>query len=109
MVTTEAIGEINRFVDDHGRQMVDFLRELIAIPSFDSQIGDVGHACAARMQELDFDEVRFDSMGNILGRVGNGSKVLLFDSHIDTVGIGDRSEWEWDPLQGKEEDGIVYG
>lgn len=109
MVTSEAVEGINQFVDAHGRLMVDFLRELIAIPSYDSQIGGVGEACAARMRELDFDEVRFDSMGNILGRVGTGPKVLLFDSHIDTVGIGDRSEWDWDPLQGKEEDGVVYG
>jgi putative selenium metabolism hydrolase len=109
MATTEAIDRINQFVDARGRQMVDFLRELIAIPSYDSQIGNVGEACAVRMRELDFDEVRFDSMGNILGRIGNGSKILLFDSHIDTVGIGDRSEWDWDPLQGKEEDGVVFG
>ncbi len=109
MVTSQAIDGINQFVEEHGRQMVDFLRGLIAIPSYDSLIGDVGEACAARMRELDFDEVRFDSMGNILGRVGNGSRVLLFDSHIDTVGIGDRSEWDWDPLQGKEEGGVVFG
>jgi putative selenium metabolism hydrolase len=109
MVSEKSIDTINQFVDTHGREMVDFLRDLIAIPSYDSQIGAVGEACAARMRALDFDEVRFDSMGNILGRIGSGSRILLFDSHIDTVGIGDRSEWGWDPLQGKEEDGIIYG
>lgn len=109
MVNKTAIDGINQFVDVHGREMVDFLRDLIAIPSYDSQLGAVGEACAACMRGLDFDEVRFDSMGNILGRIGSGPKVLLFDSHIDTVGIGDRSEWGWDPLEGKEEDGVVYG
>ncbi len=109
MVSEKAIDGINQFVDTYGRDMVEFLRELIAIPSYDSRIGEVGEACAARMRALNFDEVRFDSMGNILGRIGSGPKILLFDSHIDTVGIGDRSEWGWDPLQGKEEDGVVYG
>lgn len=109
MVRAQSLEAIKQFVDSHEREMVDFLRELIAIPSFDSQIGDVGEACAARMRALEFDEVRFDRMGNILGRIGSGSKVLLFDSHIDTVGIGDRSEWGWDPLRGKEDGGIVFG
>jgi putative selenium metabolism hydrolase len=89
--------------------MLDFLRDLVRIPSYDSQIGAVGEACASRMRQLGFDEVRFDSMGNVLGRIGNGSRTLLFDSHIDTVGIGDRNEWQWDPLEGKEENGVIYG
>ena len=109
MTEQHAIDRINEYVDRHGREMVDFLRDLIRIPSYESQIGPVGEACAERMRQLGFDEVRFDSMGNVLGRVGNGSRTMLFDSHIDTVGVGDRAEWQWDPFEGKEEDGIVYG
>ncbi len=47
-------------------------------------------------------------MGNIVGRIGNGPKVIVYDSHIDTVGIGDPAEWEWDPFVGKVENGILY-
>jgi putative selenium metabolism hydrolase len=108
-VTSADIERINRYVDRHGREMVDFLRDLIRVPSYESQIGDAGDACAERMGALGFDEVRFDSMGNVLGRMGSGPRSLLFDSHIDTVGVGDRAEWGWDPFEGKEEDGIVYG
>jgi putative selenium metabolism hydrolase len=108
-MTSADIQHINEYVDRHGREMVDFLRDLIRIPSYESQIGAVGAACADRMRALGFDEVRFDSMGNVLGRVGNGPRSLLLDSHIDTVGVGDRAEWSWDPFEGKEEDGIVYG
>jgi putative selenium metabolism hydrolase len=60
------------------------------------------------MRKLGFDEVWFDKMGNVVGRIGNGSKTLLYDSHIDTVGIGDPDEWAWDPFRGKEENGIFY-
>ena len=109
MVDRTALDQINRYVDQHNREMVDFLRELIRIPSHDSQIGAVGEACAQRMRTLGFDEVRFDAMGNILGRAGSGPRALLFDSHIDTVGVGDRAEWGWDPFEGKEEDGIIFG
>jgi putative selenium metabolism hydrolase len=103
------VARINDYVDQHGGEMVDFLRALIRIPSYNSQIGEVGEACAARMRELGFDEVRFDSMGNIIGRIGSGSRSLVFDSHIDTVGVGDPAEWGWDPFEGKEENGIIYG
>ncbi len=93
----------------HSETMIQFLRELVAIPSYDSQIGPVGDAIGARMADLGFDEVRRDSMGNILGRIGNGPRTLLYDSHIDTVSIADASQWQWDPFQGKYEHGIIYG
>ena len=93
----------------HHDTMIQFLRELVAIPSFDSQIGPVGDAIGARMADLGFDEVRRDAMGNILGRIGNGPRTLLYDSHIDTVSIADASQWQWDPFKGKMENGIIYG
>jgi putative selenium metabolism hydrolase len=108
-VEQDVIERIGQYVDAHGAEMIGFLRDLVRIPSYESQIGPVGEACATRMRELGFDEVRFDDMGNILGRVGSGSRVMLFDSHIDTVGIGDTAEWEWDPFEGKVEDGIIFG
>src|SRR6185295_3421075 len=49
-----------------------------------------------------------DKMGNILGRIGSGKRVIVYDSHIDTVGIGDPESWQWDPFQGKVENGILY-
>ena len=89
-------------------KIVQFLRELCAIPSMESQIGPVGERAAVEMSALKFDEVRFDKMGNILGRIGSGPRTIVFDSHIDTVGIGDPSAWGWDPFVGKVEDGVLY-
>jgi putative selenium metabolism hydrolase len=84
------------------------MRDICAIPSMDSLIGPVGERIQAEMRKLGYDEVRFDKMGNTIGRIGNGPKVLVCDSHIDTVGVGDREDWEWDPFIGKVEDGILY-
>lgn len=89
-------------------KIVQFLRELCAIPSMESQIGPVGERAAAEMRALNFDEVRFDKMGNILGRIGSGPRSIVFDSHIDTVGVGDPTAWGWDPFVGKVEDGVLY-
>ncbi len=89
-------------------RIITFMREICAIPSMDSLIGPVGERIQAEMRALGFDEVRFDKMGNTIGRIGNGPKVLLYDSHIDTVGVGDREDWGWDPFTGKVEDGVLY-
>lgn len=102
------VSAVQSAVESHRDEIITFLREIVAIPSMNSQIGEVGERIQAEMKKLGFDEVWFDSMGNTVGRIGDGPRVIVFDSHIDTVGIGDPSEWEWDPFQGKIEDGVFY-
>ena len=108
MTTSEITAKIQERVEASREQIIKFMREICAIPSMTSQIGPVGERIAQEMRALGFDEVRFDKMGNILGRVGNGPKVIVFDSHIDTVGVGDPASWQWDPFEGKVEDGVLY-
>lgn len=102
------VKELKDKVRQHNDDIIKFMREICAIPSMDSQIGPVGERIAAEMRKLGFDEVRFDKMGNIMGRIGTGKRVIVYDSHIDTVGVGDPSEWDWDPFKGKVEDGLLY-
>lgn len=102
------VSEIQKRVAAQRNDIIQFMREICAIPSMDSKIGEVGKRIQDEMKKLKFDEVRFDKYGGTLGRIGNGKKVIVFDSHIDTVGIGDRSAWGWDPFEGKVENGILY-
>ncbi len=105
---TDKIQEIQKRVEASREDIIKFMREIVAIPSMESKIGPVGERIQAEMKKLGYDEIRFDKMGNTIGRIGNGKKVIVFDSHIDTVGVGDPTEWEWDPFIGKVEDGILY-
>lgn len=105
---TDKIQEIQKRVAEQREDIIEFLREIVAIPSMESQIGEVGERVQAEMRKLGFDEVRFDKMGNTIGRIGNGEKIIVYDSHIDTVGVGDPASWGWDPFKGKIEDGIFY-
>ena len=100
--------EIKKTVEEDRENIIRFMREICAIPSMDSQLKEVGERIGAEMNRLGFDEVRFDRMGNILGRIGSGGRVIVYDSHVDTVGIGDPATWQWDPFKGKVEDGILY-
>lgn len=103
-----SVKEIQAKVAEHKQDIIKFMRDICAIPSMESQLGPVGERIAEEMRKLGFDEVRFDKMGNILGRIGSGPRVIVYDSHIDTVGVGDPTEWEWDPFVGKVEDDILY-
>ena len=102
------VQEIKKRVEADRENIIQFLRDIVAIPSMDGQLKDVGECIQSKMRNLGFDEARFDKMGNTIGRIGDGPKVIVFDSHIDTVGVGDPSEWEWDPFVGKVEDGLLY-
>lgn len=89
--------------------MIKFMRELIAIPGESCKEKETVMRIKEEMEKTGFDEVKIDKMGNIIGRIGNGKKIIAMDAHIDTVGIGRIEEWDWDPYKGKMEDGIIYG
>ena len=53
--------------------------------------------------------MEIDGLGNVIGWMGEGDKIIAIDSHIDTVGIGNRENWTADPYEGYETDEIIYG
>ncbi|MEZ4666739.1 MAG: YgeY family selenium metabolism-linked hydrolase [Anaerolineae bacterium] len=108
MVNQTTLDTIKSRVAAQREDIITFLKDLCAIPSYDSQIRAVGERAEAEMKKLGFDEVWWDRMGNVVGRIGNGPTKLLYDSHIDTVGIGAIEEWEWDPFKGKVENGVFF-
>ncbi|TFG53632.1 MAG: YgeY family selenium metabolism-linked hydrolase [Gemmatimonadales bacterium] len=89
--------------------IVAFLREMIAIPAESLQEGERCERVRKEYQTLGFDEVFFDTLGNVIAKVGDGPLTILMDGHIDCVGVGDRGAWEFDPFEGKLEDGKVWG
>ncbi|MDQ7857997.1 MAG: YgeY family selenium metabolism-linked hydrolase [Armatimonadota bacterium] len=105
----ETLDAIQGWLRARRPEMITFLRELIAIPSHDGEIGPVAAAVGRRLEALGFDEIRYDAMGNLVGRVGTGPRVLLYDSHLDTVAVSDPAAWAWDPYAGKVEDDVVFG
>ena len=107
-VSEEKLKAVQALVAENREQIIQFLREIVAIPSMNSQIGEVGERIGAEMKRLGFSDVRFDKMGNILGCIGNGPRTIVFDSHIDTVGVGDPASWPHDPFKGKIEDGVLF-
>ncbi len=105
----DLVAKISKNIASYKDEMVDFLQDMIKIPGESCQEKEVIQRIKQEMEKVDFDGVKIDSMGNILGRIGEGDRVIAFDAHIDTVGVGNREEWQWDPFAGKYEEGVIYG
>lgn len=91
------------------KDMTKFLRELIAIPSESAEEEGVSRRILAEMESLGFDKAMIDPMGNVLGYMGHGERIIAFDGHIDTVGLGELCNWKFDPYKGYETDTEIGG
>ena len=100
---------IKKAAQAYGPDMTRFLRDMIAIPSESCEEKGVAHRIAEEMKKLGYDKVEFDALGNVIGWMGSGDKIIAIDSHIDTVGIGNIENWDADPYEGYETDEIIYG
>ncbi|MGM0603222.1 MAG: YgeY family selenium metabolism-linked hydrolase [Bacillota bacterium] len=101
--------EILKKAEEYKDDMSTFLRDMIRLPSESCEEEKVIERIKEEMEKVGFDKVEIDPMGNVLGYIGNGSHVIAMDAHIDTVGVGDKSLWDYDPFEGYEDDEIIIG
>ena len=101
--------KITEAAENYRDDMVRFLREMISHPSESCEEKEVVACIKAEMEKLGFDKTEVDGLGNVIGWMGDGEKIIAIDSHIDTVGIGNINNWEQDPYKGYETDEIIYG
>ena len=101
--------EILKKAESYRPLISKFLRDIIALPSQSSNEGAVVNRIAQEMEKMGFDRIDIDPMGNILGYVGNGPKLIAMDGHIDTVDVGDPSLWTFDPYEGFEDEERIGG
>lgn len=90
--------------------MTEFLRRLVQTPSLSTREGAVAELVAGEMRRLGLGDVRVDAMGNVIAQLGpGGGPTLLFDAHMDTVDVGERTPWRHDPYGATVENGVLYG
>jgi putative selenium metabolism hydrolase len=89
--------------------MVRFLRDMISHPSESCEEREVIACIRDEMEKVGFDKVEVDGLGNIIGWMGEGDRIIAIDSHVDTVGIGNIENWTDDPYKGYEDDEVIYG
>ncbi len=96
-------------VEQHAAAITEFLREVIRTDSPSCREEKVVRLIAAEMERCDFDEVRIDSLGSVIGRVGDGPLRIMYDAHVDVVDVPDADKWEYPPFAAALVDGRIYG
>ena len=101
--------QIREAAKGYEKDMTRFLRDIVKFPGESCGEKDHIERIAEEMRKLEFDRVEIDPMGNVLGYMGSGRTLIGFDAHIDTVGIGNRDNWNFDPYEGYENDLEIGG
>lgn len=101
--------EVLQLAEQHRDLTARNLSRLVQIPSLSGQEREVNAELAAQLEAAGFDEVSIDPLGNCIGRIGRGPRLLAIDAHMDTVDVGERANWSFDPLGGEVRDGFVHG
>lgn len=110
--------------------MIEYLRELISVPSHGGRETEAQENVAANLAdvgfgvdswEIDLEELRRHPAFSMsieregaLGVVGTlrgtgGGRSLILNGHVDTVAPGEEANWGHPPLQGTVEGGRIYG
>ena len=101
--------KIKEAAQSYQADMTAFLRAIVKNPG--ESCDEKAHidTIAAEMKKLDFDEVIIDPQGNVIGYMGTGDRIIAYDAHIDTVGIGNIDNWTFDPYEGYENETEIGG
>ncbi len=101
--------EIHKRAKAMEKDTVRFLSDLIRTQSFSSKEKNVIGIIKKEMQAIGFDGIKIDGLGNIIGRIGKGKRVIAFDGHVDTVYPGDLAAWKFDPFKPFVRGGMLHG
>ena len=101
--------QIKEAAQKYEADMTRFLRDIVKFPGESCDEKANIDRIAEEMRKLDFDKVEIDPQGNVLGYMGTGKTLIGYDAHIDTVGIGNIDNWEFDPYEGFESETEIGG
>ena len=93
---------IKKAAKGYEADMTKFLRDLIRLPGESCGEKETAARIVKEMKKLGFDKAGIDKMGNVIGYMGKGKTLIAFDGHIDTVGVGNKANWKFDPFKGFE-------
>lgn len=90
---------------------VRFLQKAIQTPSLPGEESEMAALVEKEMKSLGFDRVYQDEAGNVIGLIRGQGHVpsVMFNTHLDHVGVGDTGRWPYHPFAGEIQDDRVWG
>ncbi len=101
--------KIKEAAQGYQADMTAFLRAIVKNPGESADEEKHINTIAEEMKKVGFDKVEIDPQGNVLGYMGTGSRIIAYDAHIDTVGLGNLDNWKFDPYEGFETETEIGG
>lgn len=97
--------------EEQSKEVIELCQKLVSIRSYSGEEKQVGEALKVFFEKNNYDEVKIDSYGNVIGIIkGNrAGKKILFDGHIDTVPVVNEEKWTHAPFGAEIVDGKIYG
>jgi acetylornithine deacetylase len=122
---------LEQWIEQNNSTIVNFLQELIRIPSVTGDEGPIQEFIASKLKEMglevevfvpSLEELRkhpafvevsqpYEGRPNVVGTLKGtgGGKSLLFNGHVDVIPAGDPESWIHGCWSGDVEDGKLYG
>jgi putative selenium metabolism hydrolase len=101
--------KVHALAHDLNSDMIRFLGDLIRIRSYTGQERPAVERMLTELTTIGCDAVWMDSAGNAIARIGTGSRVLLYNAHLDTNEVTDEREWPHPPLEPVIENDSLFG
>ena len=100
-------------IKDIQEELIEFTQEMIKIPSFTGQEGELASVILNKLEDLGIDDAFIDGIGNVVGVVKGQEKGvnILLNGHLDVVPVGNIENWyPYDPLGGEiDNQGNIHG
>ncbi|MBN1899522.1 MAG: YgeY family selenium metabolism-linked hydrolase [Spirochaetes bacterium] len=105
----EKIKAAGKLIDKNMPEVLKFLSDMIKIPSLSGNETNIVSRIKKEMVKCLFDEIYIDRIGNVIGRIGQGEKIILMESHIDVLDVYATKLWNTEPFRGVVKNNYVYG
>lgn len=99
---------------DISQRLVKLLADIVGIPTAypPGETTALAAYLAPRLESLGYRvgvHAEKPGLENIVASIGSGAPHLAFNAHVDTVGVGERSNWRTDPFVLTEDGDRLYG
>ena len=102
-----------KLINEIQKEVIEFTQEIIKIPSFTGQEGELAKVILKKLEEFNLDDAFIDGIGNVVGVIRgqeNGANILL-NGHLDVVPAGNINNWHpYNPFAAQIDDkGNIHG
>jgi putative selenium metabolism hydrolase len=102
--------ELWNLAETEKKDLIGFAQQLVRTPSMPGEEAEMAVLLQRKMEQLGYDDVWRDKVGNVIGRIGGDSgPSLMLNGHMDHVDVGDEALWPHPPFGGEIHQGKIWG